>query len=382
MSDLRFSWKLEGVKPLERGFRNSKYLFIDNKDFINSLKKDKKLTKDTKQKLLVASEIWFKNINLMNAIASSMNSKYYVVLQPTYGLGLSREQMFEHAKVNFKKDDWYVSRKLDGVRCIAIFNEWGEVSLYSRSGKPFTTLNKVKEELQNLELTNMVMDGEVCIVDENGDEDFQSIIKEIKRKNHTIKNPLFQAFDLLTAKDFDTKTSEEDLIFRIRTLEMVLADTTLKHLKYLPQYLVKGEEMLQEWLTKSQDNNWEGLMLRKNTKYKGKRSQDILKVKKMHDEEYVVVDVENAVNRVIVDGKEVDEMMLKNVIIEHKGNRVQVGSGFSLEEKRNFFKNPHKILNKTITVQYFEETTNQNGTHSLRFPVVKAVYENGRVDFV
>ena len=74
--------------------------------------------------------------------------------------------------------------------------------------------------------------------------------------------------------------------------------------------------------------------------------------------------------------------MLKNVIIEHKGNRVQVGSGFSLEEKRNFFKNPHKILNKTITVQYFEETTNQNGTHSLRFPVVKAVYENGRVDFV
>ena len=321
--------------------------------------------------------------NLKTRSTTSMINKIIPGCVPTFDVALATAYDEKtKKKVNFKKDDWYVSRKLDGVRCIAIFNEWGEVSLYSRSGKPFTTLNKVKEELQNLELTNMVMDGEVCIVDENGDEDFQSIIKEIKRKNHTIKNPLFQVFDLLTAKDFDTKTSEEDLIFRIRTLEMVLADTTLKHLKYLPQYLVKGEEMLQEWLTKSQDNNWEGLMLRKNTKYKGKRSQDILKVKKMHDEEYVVVDVENAVNRVIVDGKEVDEMMLKNVIIEHKGNRVQVGSGFSLEEKRNFFKNPHKILNKTITVQYFEETTNQNGTHSLRFPVVKAVYENGRVDFV
>lgn len=321
--------------------------------------------------------------NLKTRSTTSMINKIIPGCIPTFDVALaSAYDEKTKKKVNFKKDDWYVSRKLDGVRCIAIFNEWGEVSLYSRSGKPFTTLNKVKEELQNLELTNMVMDGEVCIVDENGDEDFQSIIKEIKRKNHTIKNPLFQAFDLLTAKDFDTKTSKEDLIFRIRTLEMVLADTTLKHLKYLPQYLVKGEEMLQEWLTKSQDNNWEGLMLRKNTKYKGKRSQDILKVKKMHDEEYVVVDVENAINRVIVDGKEVDEMMLKNVIIEHKGNRVQVGSGFSLEEKRNFFKNPHKILNKTITVQYFEETTNQNGTHSLRFPVVKAVYENGRVDFV
>ena len=321
--------------------------------------------------------------NLKTRSTTSMINKIIPGCVPTFDVALATAYDEKtKKKVNFKKDDWYVSRKLDGVRCIAIFNEWGEVSLYSRSGKPFTTLNKVKEELQNLELTNMVMDGEVCIVDENGDEDFQSIIKEIKRKNHTIKNPLFQVFDLLTAKDFDTKTSKEDLIFRIRTLEMVLADTTLKHLKYLPQYLVKGEEMLQEWLTKSQDNNWEGLMLRKNTKYKGKRSQDILKVKKMHDEEYIVVDVENAVNRVIVDGKEVDEMMLKNVIIEHKGNRVQVGSGFSLEEKRNFFKNPHKILNKTITVQYFEETTNQNGTHSLRFPVVKAVYENGRVDFV
>ena len=321
--------------------------------------------------------------NLKTRSTTSMINKIIPGCVPTFDVALATAYDEKtKKKVNFKKDDWYVSRKLDGVRCIAIFNEWGEVSLYSRSGKPFTTLNKVKEELQNLELTNMVMDGEVCIVDENGDEDFQSIIKEIKRKNHTIKNPLFQVFDLLTAKDFDTKTSEEDLIFRIRTLEMVLADTTLKHLKYLPQYLVKGEEMLQEWLTKSQDNNWEGLMLRKNVKYKGKRSQDILKVKKMHDEEYVVVDVENAINRVIVDGKEVDEMMLKNVIIEHKGNRVQVGSGFSLEEKRNFFKNPHKILNKTITVQYFEETTNQNGTHSLRFPVVKAVYENGRVDFV
>ena len=321
--------------------------------------------------------------NLKTRSTTSMINKIIPGCVPTFDVALATAYDEKtKKKVNFKKDDWYVSRKLDGVRCIAIFNEWGEVSLYSRSGKPFTTLNKVKEELQNLELTNMVMDGEVCIVDENGDEDFQSIIKEIKRKNHTIKNPLFQVFDLLTAKDFDTKTSEEDLIFRIRTLEMVLADTTLKHLKYLPQYLVRGEEMLQEWLTKSQDNNWEGLMLRKNTKYKGKRSQDILKVKKMHDEEYIVVDVENAINRVIVDGKEVDEMMLKNVIIEHKGNRVQVGSGFSLEEKRNFFKNPHKILNKTITVQYFEETTNQNGTHSLRFPVVKAVYENGRVDFV
>ena len=44
--------------------------------------------------------------NLMHAIASSMNSKYYVVLQPTYGLGLSREKMLEQAIVKGQKNTY------------------------------------------------------------------------------------------------------------------------------------------------------------------------------------------------------------------------------------------------------------------------------------
>ena len=35
-------------------------------------------------------------------------------------------------------------------------------------------------------------------------------------------------------------------------------------------------------------------------------------------------------------------------------------------------------IGKTITVQYFEETLNQDGCHSLRFPVVKHVYDGVR----
>ena len=70
--------------------------------------------------------------------------------------------------------------------------------------------------------------------------------------------------------------------------------------------------------------------------------------------------------------------MLKNVVIEHKGFKVDVGSGFSQEQRRHYFKNPEEIIGKTITVQYFEETKNQDGGISLRFPVIKGIYNNKR----
>jgi DNA ligase-1 len=70
--------------------------------------------------------------------------------------------------------------------------------------------------------------------------------------------------------------------------------------------------------------------------------------------------------------------MMRNVVIEHKGYRVQVGSGFSHEQKRYYFENPNEIIGKQITVQYFEESHNQNGGISLRFPTVKAIYETKR----
>ena len=317
--------------------------------------------------------------NLKTRSTTSMINKIIPGCVPTFDVALaSAYDDKTKKKVNFIEDDWYLSRKLDGVRCLAIFNEWGEVSLYSRSGKPFLTLENVRRELESLDLRRMVIDGEICIVDDNGNEDFQSIIKEIKRKDHTIEKPLFQAFDLITAEDFANKVSKEPLCLRLQTLEIILGDPNLRYIKYLQQYLTTGEDMVNEQMATAAKEGWEGLMLRKDTLYKGKRSQDILKVKKMFDAEYKVAGVENAINRVIVEGKEVEEMMLKNVIIEHKGNRVQVGSGFSLEQKRNFFENPNKILNKTITVQYFEETTNQEGEHSLRFPVIKAIYEEAR----
>ena len=313
--------------------------------------------------------------NLKTRSTVSMINKAIPGLIPTFDVALAKAYDEKtQKKVNWE-DGWFVSRKLDGVRCLTVIDMFGDVKFFSRQGKEFLTLDNLKKDIKALGLTNTVFDGEVCIVDKNGDEDFASIIKEIKRKDHTISNPYYYIFDMLDLEDFNDKVSKDNFAKRLVNLRTYVQETEM--IGILEQ-LECSDAIFDLMMEKSKKGGWEGLMLRKNTTYKGKRSTDILKVKQMFDDEYMVVDLENDYHRVIVDGQEIEEMMLKNVIIEHKGNRVQVGSGFSHEQRRYYFENPNEILGKQITVQYFEETTNKNGTHSLRFPVIKAVYDGVR----
>ena len=313
--------------------------------------------------------------NLKTRSTVSMINKVIPGLIPTFDVALAKAYDEKTQKKVDWKDGWFVSRKLDGVRCLTVIDMFGEVKFFSRQGKEFLTLDNLKMDIKALGLTNTVFDGEVCIVDENMNEDFAGIIKEIKRKDHTIESPYYYIFDMLDLEDFNDKVSKDNFANRLVNLRNTVEETRMVGIL---EQLECSDAIFDLMMEKSKKGGWEGLMLRKNSTYKGKRSNEILKVKQMFDDEYVVVDLENDYHRVIVDGQEIEEMMLKNVIIEHKGNRVQVGSGFSHEQRRHFYENPDEILGKQITVQYFEETTNKNGTHSLRFPVIKAVYENMR----
>ena len=66
--------------------------------------------------------------------------------------------------------------------------------------------------------------------------------------------------------------------------------------------------------------------------------------------------------------------MLSQVWIEHKGHRVKVGSGWTFCKRQRLQYMDGSIVGKTITVQYFEETHNDKGGISLRFPTVKIVH--------
>ena len=317
--------------------------------------------------------------NLKTRSTASMINKVIPGLIPTFDVALANsfdEKMAK--KVNFNKDNWYVSRKLDGCRCICIIDENGEPKYFSRAGNEFLTLKNLDAEIISLGLKNMVIDGEICMLDKNGNENFQGIIKEIKRKDHTIENPFFYMFDLLTFEEFVNKEGTTPFSIRNVQLDNLFFEREFKNIGYLEQKLLIDERMLTHYIGLAKENNWEGLMLRKDATYQGKRSNDVLKVKQFYDAEYVVVDIQNGPFRVIVDGKEVEEDVMRNVVIEHKGYRVDVGSGFNLEQRRLYKENPELILGKQITVQYFEESHNQNGGISLRFPTVKAIYETER----
>ena len=299
--------------------------------------------------------------NLKTRSTASMINKAIPELIPTFDVALAKAYDEKTQKKVKWSDGWFVSRKLDGCRCICIIDGNGEPKFFSRAGNEFLTLDNLKPSIRQLGLINTVLDGEICMIDANGNEDFTSIIKEIKRKDHTIEQPHYYIFDHLTIKEFESKVSTTKFSQRIANIESIVPDG-LMGVSVLDQFIC-ADDMFVALLEHSKNEGWEGLMLRKDTTYKGKRSDEVLKVKQMHDAEYVVVDLENDVHRVIVDGAEVSELMLKNIIIEHKGNRVQVGSGFNHEQRRHYFNNPEQIIGKQVTVQYFEETTNQNGTH-------------------
>ena len=301
-------------------------------------------------------------------------NKVWKNLIPEFSVALAKTYK---GKVDIFDGTWLTSRKLDGCRCITIV-ENGDIKFFSRNGKEFTTLNVLKESLKNInKKDSFVLDGEICITDGKGNEDFSSIMKEIRKKNHTIKTPRYYVFDMLTLEEFYAKKSKRTLRER---LDVLVKDFPLDNnvIKQLEQYLVT-EDSFSEMQEYVQKYGWEGLILRRDCGYKGKRSNDLLKVKKFFDDEYKVLDIETGPFTHSVRGKgQVTEDMLTAVIVKHKGYNVSVGSGFSIEQRKEFLKNPKKIVGKTITVQYFEESKNQNGGISLRFPTCKFIYENGR----
>ena len=317
--------------------------------------------------------------DLKTRTGAKVINKAFPGLIPEFNVALAQNYEPKLASFGENVDEtWYASRKLDGVRCLAVVDVNGTCTLYSRMGKEFTTLNKIKYAIEATGIINYVFDGEICLLDEDGNEDFQGVMKELRRKDHQIENPTFMIFDMIHKSEFDSGKSSDNLSSRLQTLRTWLGPRydTKETLRYLDQAVITDERHFDMWNQMAKDNNWEGFMLRKDTKYEGKRSKNLLKVKSFYDAEYEVLGWDVDQHEVVRDGKSESMTMLSQVWIEHKNHLVKVGSGFTQEQRLQYMDG--SILGKTITVQYFEETKNQDGGISLRFPTVKVIHGEKR----
>ena len=185
-------------------------------------------------------------------------------------------------------------------------------------------------------------------------------------------------FDMIHKPEFDNQKGTEILSERLRKLRAWQGGrrTNARILRYTEQFVVTGDEHFNTWSELAAKNGWEGFMVRKDVGYEGKRSKNLLKIKKFFDAEYEVIDFDIDDHEIVINNRSETVPMLSQVWIEHKGHKVKVGSGWTHEQRLKYIDG--SIVGKTITVQYFEETKNDKGGISLRFPTVKIVHGEKR----
>jgi len=282
--------------------------------------------------------------------------------------------IWEPEQVDYS-EGWFASRKMNGLRCICKVDKLGNPRFFTRTGKEFFTLGVLADCIRKARVSDIVYDGEVCIMD-GSVEDFKAMQKQYNKKNSTIANPKYMIFDILTHAEFSNGLSARILTDRLYDLQAHSLDRN--HFELLTQSMVKSDKGVAEALDLADSKGWEGLILRKNVGYKGKRSKDIYKCKKFKDAEYVVTAIESGKMRFIEDGKDISRTCLTKAIIMHKGHPVGVGSGWSKDDREFYYLNQDKLIGKTITVKYKQESEDSTGKKSLEFPIFLAVHGQER----
>ncbi len=311
----------------------------------------------------------------------TMAKVFPVKLPFTEYVALANKYFDREDKVDFDNETWLWSRKLDGNRLILIKNKSG-VKCFSRQGKEIKTLDVLRNIIGKVD-GDFVLDGEVCIIDENGNENFQEIMKVITKKNYTIEHPVMKVFDILSEDEFFGRKKSDRFCVRYERLKEFFEknNTITDNFNLVEQTIVESKDDLMKQFAKSREKGWEGLMIRKDVPYECGRSNNLLKVKGFFDNEYEVVDYEMGNMRFVEEGRQVEKEVLSAIVIKHKGFDVKVGSGFSKEEREYLHDHPEEIKGSIVKVQYFEETNNMQGGISLRFPTVVYFYgKEGRFD--
>ena len=260
--------------------------------------------------------------------------------------------------------EFALTTKIDGGRIIAIKKD-NKVSFYTRAGQLYEGLVDLEKEMMSYMPNNIALDGEITLLDKgalSSKEQYQQTMMITRRlgEKHGIK---MLVFDAMLADGFLNQKYAPTYKERRDALEIIFEESPLKYFDLLPiLYTGTDTSEINKWLNYSLKNGEEGIMINMlDASYEFKRTNSLLKVKKMNDVDLTVVGFE--------EGRNKHSGSLGALLVNYKDNVVKVGSGLSDGLRKEIWSNQSEWLDRTIVVQYFEETTNQQGGISLRFPV-------------
>ncbi len=253
-----------------------------------------------------------------------------------------------------------VEPKLDGVRCIAIVKN-GHTVLYSRNGKTLSDnykttiikdLNKAAEE--GVIPKYVIFDGELM------GSDFTATVSQIHRKTSVdVSSHFYHIFDWIPYDDWINQKSTLTTQEMREKLEDMNLEENSKFLKIVHRDIVPPSD-----IKKMHDvyvsQGYEGVMIKLlNEKYKFGRGHNVTKLKDFYDVDLEVISFE--------EGEGKYSGSLGAIIVKHKDVLVNVGSGFSDDEREQIWKNRTQFRNQIAEIRYQEETPDG----SLRFPTFR-----------
>ena len=267
----------------------------------------------------------------------------------------------------------FISRKLNGTRTAFVGDK-----CMTRQGKEYKGLDHIISDLQKIVGTKMFVDGELLYKNKEGLSDSEAFQKGtgIAMSKDNDKSELkLVIFDMFPLDEFWSGKSKEP--YSNRKKQLIELDKKIKELGTenleIVQMCYEGYDHSEiwKWLDYAEQNDWEGVIINLDTPYECKRTKNLIKVKKFYTYDLEVIGVEEGTGR--------NKGTLGALVVKYKNNTVNVGSGFTDEERSYYWNNQDEIIGRVIEVKYKEITTDKKtGLESLQFPVYVDIRENGK----
>ena len=285
---------------------------------------------------------------------------------PTFNVQLANKYFDKPEYVEGKT--FAITTKIDGGRIIAI-KQGGRAEFFTRAGQRYEGLVDLEDEMTRLLPDNICFDGEITLLNRgslSSKEAYKETMKIVRTKDKEKHGIKMLVFDYMPADDFKKQWCDIPFKYRRVVANNIFEEVDTKYFELLPLLYVgddtsKITEILEEEVAKGE----EGIMINDyNALYEFKRTNSLLKCKKMQTMDLEIIGFEEGSGR-LAD-------TLGAILVRYKnGNIVKVGSGFSDELREQIWNHQMHYAGKIVEIQYFEETTNADGGESLRFPIFK-----------